>query len=357
MLNFMNFILLSEAKAKKEASAKNAADSMGKLHELLVAKHLNGGTFPEHHRDERGLKPINAHDMHGAALFGKDYQGSFYNHPNYKKMDADAKAAAEGIKAHLKEKHGISDVSRVAWTSQASDHKLETGVEDPNSKADLIITSGHPKHKGQKIGISLKVGKTKTPNYSNPGVSTYEGWSGVNLQHHLQGHADVLNKHGNLNHDQYKELRDSSNKKKQAVANEIKASSDRMNANMASDIRKGLAAKSHKELTDLVKTSTMPQTHLHEIVSHTAYNKDGSSTHSVHAHADHINNYLNQFSDLHVKPSGKGTSVTIHGIHKQTGKVMPVWRSTIYAGGRPSNRSPRGATVLPSEAHKDVVGH
>lgn len=354
MLSFISFLI--EAK-KKEASAKNPADSMGKLHELLVAKELNGGVFPEHHRDERGLKPINAHDMHAAALFGQDYRGSFYDHPQYKKMVADAKSAADGIRAHLQKNHGITDMNRIAWTSQASDHKLETGVDDPNSKADLIVTSAHPEHKGKKIGISLKVGKTKTPNYSNPGVSTYEGWSGVSLQHHLQGHGATLDKHGNINHDEYKALRDSGNKKQQAVAAEIKASSDRMNTNMASDIRQALSSKSHKELSDLVKSSTMPQTHLHEIVSHTVQGKDGVSTTSVHAHADHINKYLNQFSDLRVKPAAKGTSVTIHGIHKKTGKLMPVWRSTIYAGGRPSNRSPRGATVLPSESHKDVVGH
>ena len=356
MLNFLNFILLSEAK-KKEASAKNPADSMGKLHELLVAKHLNGGSFPEHHRDERGLKPIEAHDMHGAALFGSDSRGSFYNHPKYQKMVADAKKAADDIRSHLQEKHGISKLSRIAWTSQKSDHKLETGVDDPNSKADLIVTSGHPEHKGQKIGVSLKVGKTKTPNYANPGVATFEGWSGVGLQHHLQGHAQTLDKHGNLNHEQYKELRDSSNKKNQAIAAEIKSSSDRMNTNMASDMRAALSTKSHKDLSNLVKTSTMPQTHLHELVSHTAYNSDGTSSHSVHSHADHVSNYLNQFSDLRVKPGGKGTSVTIHGIHKKTGKLMPVWRTTVYAGGRPSNKSPRGATVLPSESHKDVVGH
>lgn len=354
MLSFKSFI--TEAKKSKESSAKNPADSMGKLHELLVAKELNGGTFPEHHRDERGLRPINAHDLHASALFGKEYRGSFYNDPRYKKMQADAKQAADDIRAHLKKNHGISDMNRIAWTSQASDHKLETGVDDPNSKADLIVTSAHPEHKGRKIGISLKVGKTKTPNYSNPGVATYENWSGVNLQHHLQGHSDTLAKHGNINHEQYKVLRDSGNKKQQAAAAEIKASSDRMNTNMASDIRSALAKKSHKELSDIVRKSTMPETHLHEIVSHTVHNSDGTSTHKVQAHADHVNDYLNKFSDLHVKPSAKGTSVTIHGIHKKTGKVMPVWRTTVYAGGRPSNKSPRGATVLPSESHKNVVG-
>lgn len=361
MLSFIQFILEAakkpaapkkpkKPKAPKEASAKSAADSMGKLHELLVGKALNGDKHLEHHRDENGLHPINAHDMHAKALFGSDYRGSFYNHPGYKKMVDDAKKAADDIRAHLREKHGITDMSRVAWTSQKSDHLKETGVDDPNSKADLIITSGHPKHKGKKLGISLKVGKTKTPNYANPGVSTFEKWSGTNLQNHVNAHGATLDKHGNPSHDQFKEMRDSSNPNLKAKAAEIKASSDKMNAGMAATMRGAMTNKSHDELRDLVKNSTSPETHLHEIVSHTAYNKDGSSTHSVHPHSEHIENYLNKFENLHVKPTGKGNSVVIHGTHRATGKVMPVWQTTVYAGGRPANRSPRGATTLPSES-------
>ena len=352
MFSFSQFVqsILNEAKKKKEASAKNAADSMGKLHELLVGKELNGGQHLEHHRDENGLHPINAHDMHAKALFGDDHRGSFYNHPDYKKMVADAKVAADDIRNHLAEKHGITDMSRVAWTSQKSDHLKETGVDDPNSKADLIVTSGHPKHKGKKIGISLKVGKTKTPNYANPGVSTFERWSGANLQDHLEAHGSVLDTHGNPSHDAYKAMRDSGSKKDVARANEIKSSSDNMNRGMASSMRSAMSNKSHDELRDLVRHSTAPQTHLHEIVSHTAYNNNGTATHSVHPHTEHIENYLNQFDNLHVKPTGKGNSVVIHGVHKKTGKVMPVWQTTVYAGGRPANRSPRGATTLPSES-------
>lgn len=352
MLSFIQFLYeaAKKAKAPKEASAKSAADSMGKLHELLVGKALNGGNHLEHHRDENGLHPINAHDMHAKALFGSDYRGSFYNHPGYKKMVADAEQAANDIRSHLKEKHGITDLGRVAWTSQKSDHLKETGVDDPNSKADLIVTSGHPKHKGKKLGISLKVGKTKTPNYANPGVSTFEKWSGTSLQNHVNEHGATLDKHGNPSHDAYKALRDSTKAKDKAKADEIKSSSDRMNAGMAATMRGAMVNKSHDELRDLVKNSTSPETHLHEIVSHTAYNKDGSSTHAVHPHSEHIESYLNKFDGLHVKPTGKGNSVVIHGVHKKTGKVMPVWQTTVYAGGRPANRSPRGATTLPSES-------
>lgn len=348
MLSFLQYLL----EAATKPSAKSSQDSMGKLHELLVARELNGGSHPEHHRDEKGLSPEQAHDAHAAALFGRN----FTKHAGYQRMLADARAAANGIRKHLKEKHGISKLGRVAWTSQKSDHKKETGVDDPNSKADLIVTSGHPEHRGKKVGVSLKVGKTKTPNYSNPGLSTFEGWSGTKLKKHVDEHTSTLSKYGNPSHEEYKASRDSSTPKRRKMADEIKASSDRMNAKVAATMRAGMAKKSHKELYDIVKGSTSPRTHLPEIVSHTVHNADGSSSHDVHPHEEHINKYLSNFHSLHVKPNGTGNSVTIHGIHKKTGKVMKVWQSTVYAGGRPANRSPRGATTLPSESHKDVVG-
>ena len=211
MLSFLQY--LNEA---KEASAKNAADSMGKLHEVLVGKHLSDGKHLEHHRDEKGLSPKEAHDAHATALFGK----TFEKHPEYKKMDKDAKDVSEKLKSHLKTHHGINKIDRVAWTSQKSDHKTETGHDDHNSKADLIVTSGDHKKKDKKqVGVSLKVGKTKTPNYSNPGLSTYEKWSGTNLKKHVTSHGAVLDKHGKPSHEAYKAMRDGkSSKEKECSA-------------------------------------------------------------------------------------------------------------------------------------------
>lgn len=322
--------------------AKNRADSMGKLHELLVGKHLNNGSFSEHHRTEEGT-PEQVHHKHATALYGEDYK----NHPQYKQAENNALKAANGIKEHLK-KHGIHKIGRVAWTSQPSDHHKETGVHDPNSTADIIVTS-HDKKK--QVGVSLKVGETKTPNYKNPGMDTYENWSGRSLKNKLNDHVATLAKHGNPTHETYKSWRDHSDAKMRAKAADIKSSSDKTNRAVAAEIHSGLSEKSHDELQNIIRHSTTPKTHLPTIVSHTVLNKQGAAeSHDVHDQEHHVENYLSKFKDLHMKPHNNKTSVTIMGTHKETGKKMPVWSTTVYAGGKPANKSPRGATTLPSEA-------
>jgi hypothetical protein len=324
-----------------EASEKSSQDSLGKLHETLVGRALNNGKFSEHHRSDEGT-PEEVHNRHAKSLYGPNYK----NHPAYKNAVSNAEKAAADIKSHLK-KHGITKIKKVAWTSQPGDHEKETGVKDPNSTADVIVTG----HNGKQAGVSLKVGKTKTPNYKNPGVETYEGWSGKKLKHLNSNHVDVLAKHGNPSHEQYKAWRDSSKPKEKAKAAEIKKSSDELNRSMAAEIHKGLSKKSHKELGDIIRSSTSPETHLPTVVSHTVTGENNSHvSHDVHDQSHHIDHYLSHFEGLHTKPHSDGTSVTIYGKHKTTGKVMPVWSTTVYAGGRPVNKSPRGATTLPSEA-------
>jgi len=341
MQTFLSYII--------EASEKSKPDSMGKLHETLTGKFLNNGKFSEHHRTEEGT-PEEVHNRHATAMFGKNFE----NHPEYKNMVSNAQKAAADIKTHLKS-HGITKIKKVAWTSQPSDHEKETGVKDPNSTADVIVTG----HNGKQVGVSLKVGKTKTPNYKNPGIKTYEGWSGRKLSHLNANHMATLAKHGNPTHEQYKAWRDSSKPRERAKAEEIKNSSDSLNQSVAKEIHKGLSKKTHSELHDIIKQSTSPKTHLPTIVSHTVTgNNNALESHDVHDQGSHIDHYLSHFKDLHVAPHKGGTSVNIQGTfqhptdknHPLNGKKMTVWRTSVYAGGKPVNKSPRGATTLPSEA-------
>lgn len=333
MLTFKHYIT--------ESSEKSAQDSMGKIHETLVGRALNNGKFSEHHRSEEG-SPEEVHNKHAKALYGENYQ----NHPAYKNAVNNAEKAASAIKEHIK-KHGVTTIKKVAWTSQPSDHKKETGVHDPNSTADVIVTG----HNGKQVGVSLKTGKTKTPNYKNPGIDSYEKMSGTSLKHHSDTHAKVLEKHGNPTHQEYKALRDSSKPEDKAKAAEIKKSSDTLNKNVAADIHKGLSSKSHKELHDMITDSVAPKTHLPTVVSHTVTGDNNAHiAHNVHDHDSHVSHYLSNFEGLHTKPHKGGTSVAVYGTHKKTGKVVPVWKTTVYAGGKPANKSPRGAITLPSES-------
>ena len=349
MLKFIDYLI----EAAKEASAKSRQDSMGKLHELLVAKHLYDGKFPEFYADSRGTRPIDAHDMHGTALFDTGSKGSFYKHPEYLQMNERAKKAADDIKQQLAQKHGITDLSRVAWTSQDKDIEKELNKKGAKSKSDVVVTGLDKNGQQQKIGVSLKVGETKEPNYANPGVETLESWSGVSLGHHVKKHADTLNQVGRVKHDEFRAMEKANDPRVQT----IKSSSDEMHKNISSDVRNAFAQKSHKQLRDLVTTSTAPVSDIPMLTSHTIVNKNGSSTHRVGDHAEHVNRYLNQFDNLHADPSERGKTVTIFGIHKKTGKRMPVWRTTIYAGGVPETTTARGMVKLSSESHPDVLGN
>ena len=84
MLNFLEYLregFLIEAKSKP-ISTKNPSDSFGKIHEILVGKHLNNGSFPEDYRVE-GKRPVDIHNAHAKARFGKQFE----SYPKYQAMD------------------------------------------------------------------------------------------------------------------------------------------------------------------------------------------------------------------------------------------------------------------------------
>ena len=357
LMNFKSF--LAEAKA---ASAKNPADSRGKIHELLTAYHLNNKNHAEDYRVE-GKKPEHILHQHASALFGKNY----HKHPEFLKMHEAAKQAAQHIREHLKKHHGISEIGRVAWTSQKSDHKKETGVDDPLNKADLIVTGKHKgdHRKGKKVAVSLKFGKLKKTNYSNPGVKTLENLSSTKLTHHTEEHKKLLNKLGNPSHEEYK----THPKRK-----EIEASSKKMAQNMAYSYADGLSEKLHhktqnkqdENLKEYIRRSVgghghtpggnveQGKTHLPHVFAKTSTGSgEGHSTQTGDIE-HHVNNYLSHFHNLNVQHTPGQSSVAVIGNHRKTGKRMEVHRVSIYMGGAHETANPRGAVTLSSENHKDV---
>jgi len=354
MLQFSEFLI--EAKKPSPISTKNPADSHGKIHEILVGKHLNGGNFPEDYRVE-GKRPVDIHNAHAAARFGK----KFSEHPKYKAMDKAASEVASKIKSHLSSEHGIKKTQRTAWTSQSSDHNSETGVKDPLNKADLIVTGPHKgDHKtGKKVAISLKYGKLKKTNYSNPGLKTLGSLSGKDLTVHQKPHREFLKSVGNPSHEEYKV-----HKKK----DEIEASSRRMTQSVAEDFADGLRKKhkSDEDLKHYIKRSVgalghteggdaeAGKTHLPHVIAKTKVKADGSHEHSVIGGTEHVHNYLSHFKDLEVRHSSGQSSVAVFGTHKGTGKKMEVHRVSIYMGGQHETANPRGATTLGSEHHASV---
>lgn len=342
-------------------AAGAAADRKGKLRELEIGQHLNGGKHMESYRAE-GKTPSEIHNKLSVAEHGLGYE----NTDTYNKYQNSAKKAANDIKSHIS-KHGYGNISRTVWTSQASDHKSETGVDDPNTTADLIVSTSKShqrvdnhgeKRKEHKIALSIKTGSGSV-NYSNPGIKTLSAMAGKDLSVHTNSHKKIVDenlpKEKGDAHDRYKMLRDSNNKEDQIRAAEIKHSSLNLNKNVAHGLRMGLSSKSHDELHKTIRDAVAPDTHLKHIVSRQITdakgNEKGHHTYDLHKHVDE---YLDNFQGLHVDPNDSSGTVTVHGYHKKTGNKMAVARVSIHAGGRPANTSPRASIVLPSEDHNSI---
>lgn len=362
MLQFKDYI--KEEFLVEAGGAGASADTKGKLRELEVGKYLNGGKHMDSYRAE-GKSPAQMHHEHSQKAHGENYEHS----DSYKKQQKHSQSGAEAIKAHLK-KHGYGDVKRTVWTSQPSDHESETKVKDTNNSADLIVTTSktHKRHLTEaaaktrdedKIAISMKTGSGHV-NYSNPGVASLSKLAGHDLSKHTKEHEETVKKHlpagpGN-SHAKFKALRDSSKVSDKKKADTIKKSSEAMNAKVAHHLRQGLASKSHEELHAAISHEVAPKTHLKHLVSRQITDKktgEEKAHHTYDLHG-HVHEYLNHFHSLHVDPHSSASSVTVHGIHKKTGKKMAVARVSVSAGGRPANASPRGTVTLPSEDHKDV---
>lgn len=347
MLRFKQF--LSEQFLFEEISSN---DAKGKLHEILVAKHLSSDndedkTLPTHYRDEKTKKtPQQTHDH-----IVKNHMGSEgTNHPDYIEADKRARDAAEHIKKHLKDSgHDFSRLSRVAWTSNKNDHEKFTGHEDPNSDADIMLhfnahdheLKANPKHPGHYRGISLKIGSNK-PTLRNPGIDTLN-----KLTKSHRSHTDeILDDHDNnieetgydreksnrANHHQYKKDVGRDGEKDLAYDH---ADPDRAEAarehtdhtlSKLTDHYTNAINKLHKHETHhLLKSLIAPDTHHPHFRVHTKTpGKDQKGT--SHHLEDHIKNFDDHFkkNDYHgyvaVRGKGKGHSIHIHE-KKADGKV------------------------------------
>ena len=404
MLNFKSFLTEDVLLLEKAESADVAADDKGKLHELLLAKHLHPqGTLPEHHRsfsenpDHAGT-PEQVHEK----LKAKIPQAA------YNEIDSHAKQSAEAFKKHLTSQGHIGGdnghhIGMVHWTSNADkentqgDHEKTTGVKDVNSNADLILTY-HDKE-GKKVGhhgISAKYG-SQEPNYRNPGVDALEKTAKLpsgSLNEHMKVHTDAMDKLGyNGSADQrniqtkidemgidtarqehakhqasiaagkklsgksktmhehlgkFIEAHDALPPKQQGAfvaqaksrAEMARASNLAARTQMTEKFAAGMAKHDDASLRDIIRTNVSPNTHIAHSVVHSKVKDDGSAESVVKPMHSLADEHLSQFENLHVVP-GKGTSVSIKGTHAKTGKPMVAARYTIKSS---------------SGAHKGAVG-
>lgn len=368
MFGFLQF--LDEGKKPSQAkSAEVMSDDKGKLHELLLAKHLNpSGKLPSHWRsksEEYGGTPTQVH----ARL--KKKVGS----AAYKEIHDNAKQTAAAVIEHLHENGHMKDhqITNVHWTSNRDsehnpgDHEKTTGVKDKNSNADIILTLGHRKSGKKKfIGISAKYGSQAKPNLRNSGLDSLEkesgvakgtytnrlkkhnsdvealGYTGTSKERHAQYKKDIAEReaHKKANKGSLEGFKPSSPKAAAALkrATAAEQSSHKARTEMANAHRAALSGKSDQELRDMIKRNASPKTINPHIIAHTHVQSDGSAVPHVIASESHADNHLNKFSNLHVEKGEGGIAVTIKGVAKEgknAGKVVPVATQTFKAGSGP----------------------
>lgn len=401
MLNFTSF-LKEQFLVERALSSDVESDDKGKLHELLLAKHLHPNeTLPMHHRsesenEEHAGTPQQVHDR-----LKKKIGDAAYN-----EIDSHAKQTAEELKKHLAEKGHIGNgvhIGDVHWTSNADkpgkpgDHEKTTGVKDVNSNADLIVTL-HDKE-GKKVGyhgISAKYGVNE-PNYRNPGLESMEktanlergslkaltdnhhkhmeklGYNGSadqrNIQYKIdkmgidkarQEHAKhqgildqgkTLSKKNATMHSQLSEyirVHDGMKSDKQRAEFEQAAKARAAGAEASSLVAKqavakhfaeGLAKKSDSELRDVIRDHVSAPTHIPHTVAHSKVKNDGSAESIVTPSHSIADEHIAKVNNLHVVH--QGTSAVIRGTHAETGKTVRVATMTAKSSSGP---------------HKGIVG-
>jgi len=191
MLNFLQHMLNEMAAFSSTASS----DDKGKLHELLLAKHLSKhldpkgeGFLPQHFRASqehpnkkiKGKSPEEVHDDIRRRIGSNAFD----------EINDHAKQTAEATIAHLIKTGRIKkreDIKNVHWTSnadtdkKAGDHQNLTHIKDVNANGDLILTSKHPTEKGKDdfIPISAKYGSQDKPNFRNDGLDALDAKAGL----------------------------------------------------------------------------------------------------------------------------------------------------------------------------------
>lgn len=368
MLSFRTYSELLD-EAKKPSLAKTAtvsSDDKGKMHELLLAKHLNGGKLPEHHRaisdnpDHSGT-PEQVHDKLRKKI-GEEA---------YNEIESHSKQTAEAVKSHLKKEgylggKGGHTIQAVHWTSnrdtegKAGDHEKTTGAKDVNSNADIILTTKNKKGETKFHGISAKYGSGEEPNYRNDGLASLEkkagakagsysaiqkqhekhmesiGYKGSKVERHAQYKEDkkVLDaeKEHHKNSGSVSEFQPKSEAAKRAHLGEL--SSQEARSKMARLHEKSLGKMNDAELREHIRGQVSAPTIHNHIVAHSHVQLDGSAHPIVRNSHNLADEHLDNYKDLKVR-KGNGISAEIIGTHKETGKQKVVAQQIFKATSGP----------------------
>lgn len=316
MFNFSQFLF--EGVGNTEF---NLNDAKGKLFEILAGSHIKHGSdkkgkpaaFLTHYRDENGSSPEAVHNYIKKELDKR-------NPGMYDQINEHARQAAERAKDYLRSQ-GHHTVNEVAWTSQPSDHKSFTGVDDENSDADVMMHT----NKGP-IGVSLKYGTEKNPNLRNPGLDSIEQLAGLKkgaitgLYNQHQKNIRDLGFTGSQgdNHKAFK-----ANKSSPAAVAAVD-SGLRTRREIAKAWQNGYANMNSDQLREKIVSLVSPETKFDHFRLHTRPTASGVAHHIGHVQDD-IRNSLSNYAEFKAMPhSGAGISVQILGRHHDSDDFHPV---------------------------------
>jgi hypothetical protein len=373
MLNFSHFLIEMAA-----ASSSESSDDKGKLHEILLAKHLNPlGALPLHHRAEadiygdksEGGTPEQVHNKLKARI----------SEAAYKEIDSHAKQTAAALLSHLeKNEFDRKHIDTVHWTSnrdtakKPGDHEKTTGIRDPNANADLILSYKHPKTgEVRHVGVSAKYGTGEQPNYRNDGLASLEQKSALApgtltkiQKEHDQDMADRLGYTGTKEerHKQFKigralksKERDAwkkaggNNKTFQPVSDESKraraAEDASVNARkkMARLLDGGFGRMDDEQLRNFIRGQVSPPTKIYHVVAHSHVQDDGSAISKVGDMDKIADSHLDQFKNIRVK---RGNGINVQFVGDYNGKERPVAQQILKTGSGPVKGSAGAFTLV-----------
>lgn len=316
MLQFKKYLLEHQLYYLTEEIKSN--DDKGKLHELLVAKHLSHEdethrSLPKHFRDENKKTPAQVHDDIKSRISPEDYSLA----------DSRAKDAADKIRTHFKSVHGVlpHHIGTVAWTSQKQDHEKLTKKKDPNSDADIMVHTIDDDGNHNYHGVSLKVGSGR-PNLRNPGLANLDKLTGAkssDTKQILSDHKNMLHSLGydksnsiESNHELYKAHKASP----EGSAERIRAdSADAHKLHTLKRLAKHYSTAANSLEPDkkkaILKELIAPNTHYNHFRVHTVTDKDGNLKHQhIEQHQQDLDKELANHNDLHFEHSGQ--TIKIH---------------------------------------------
>lgn len=318
---------------EKESGTGQAADTKGKLHEILVGYHLQGGKHMGKHPDEFGDSPEEAHDKLKEKVKPEVYQT----------INDRAKAAANDIKSKVEVNGG--KIQDVHWTSKKDDIERTTGIpsSQKEDQSDIIVNTSNKNGEIHHNGISLKVsdGTSKHVPVSNAGQEALHPEFEAERKAHWQ---KMNNSFPGL-----KELATAPKKKKADGTNmslaemrkdfqkqdpEREAKMRAMNKSFlqasTANTHKHLTSLGQHELIDHIKKQVLQcnptpmQNRGHTHIRHTTYRagkkEGGGFKFDSHTPSEHYAKYFDGSHHIGIEPSKGTTEIHFVATNKTTGE-------------------------------------